>query len=133
MHGSGSAAFYKNSSMGRGLPSTPAHFENRNLIGSNSIHSHRRLTTIHWRGNEGLQWVEPCRLPAERRTAGVGAQTRRSGRLGRTAESGGEPTFTKGMANGEVAPIPAVRGTVMDPRGSTSCGPSTTLATSKPS
>src|SRR5207249_11260845 len=44
MRGSRSADFYKKSSMGRGLPTTPAHFENRILIGSNSIHSHRRLT-----------------------------------------------------------------------------------------
>jgi len=43
--------------------------------------------TIRWRSPEGPLRVESCRLPATGRTAGVGAQTRRSGRLGRAAES----------------------------------------------
>src|ERR1700720_4303664 len=40
---------------------------------------------------------------------GNAAQTRRSGRPGRTAESGGIETFAETPADGEVAPIAALR------------------------
>ncbi len=60
-------------------------------------------------GFEGRLWVERCRLPAEGRMAGVGAQTRRSGWRGRTAVVGGQPSFADARASDCIAPKAAVR------------------------
>jgi hypothetical protein len=43
--------------------------------------------------------------------------------MGKVCKSGGEGTFAERHGNGEVAPIPAVRVTLIEPRESTQSGP----------